>query len=343
MTPSPAKQRTTIREVAARAGVSLGTASRALSDSGPVAKTTRDKVLSAAAALDFRPNAHARSLRSAHSRSLGLLIPDVRNPFFSELAHEIEQVARTHGMTTLLCNADESPEQMQLYVQALREHRVDGVIAAPFVDAHDALGALTADGIPVVHVDRHDPASTTPSVTSDTSAAIDQAIAHLAFLGHTHIGCISGPARTSTGAERLAEVRASAQAHNLALDVVPGDFQEESGRRGAAHLLERGHHAIIAADSLMTVGALRETVHRGIHLGVELDLIGFDDIPMFTLTTPAISVISQDVRGMGRIAATMIHALHDGDTPESVRLPAHLVLRGSTAPLSVPNDGRPAQ
>ncbi len=322
--------RTTIREVAAAAGVSLGTASRALSGSGAVAPETRERVLAAAAELDFRPNGHARSLRSSHSKSVGLLIPDVRNPYFAQLAHEVELDARSRGVSTLLCNADEDPDQLRHYVEVLRERRVDGVIVAPFLDAEKSLTRLRADGIPTVYVDRFIPGSDTASVTGDTAEAIGQAVGLLASLGHTVIGCISGPEQTSTGRERRQQIEDAAQAQGLDLVTVQGDFQEESGRRGADELLRRGVAAIIAADSLMTLGALRACRAHGVTLGSDIDLIGFDDIPVFTLTTPTMTVIDQDIERMAHEATAMLAALQAGEDVTSVRLPATLVVRGST-------------
>lgn len=324
--------RTTIRDVADRAGVSLGTASRALSGRGSVSPRTRESVLNAAKALDYRVNSLARSLRSNHTASIGLLIPDVRNPYFSHLAHVVEQSGLEHGVTTLLCNADERPEQMAMYVDVLRERRVDGVIVAPFADADQALAGLRDDGIATVFIDRRIPGSPTPSVTSDTAQALDESIALLAHLGHHRIGYITGPRSTSTGTERIDQVAAAAVHHDVEIEWQEGDYHTESGHRAAAALLNGGHRAILASDAQTTEGALGAIVEHGLRLGEDLHFIGFDATPATALIRPSLTHVRQQVQEMARTAVDLLARLRAGEPVTSVRLPSALVLGGSARP-----------
>src|SRR5690625_1897688 len=153
----PMMSRPTIKDIAAEAGVALGTASRALSGKGAVAAETRQRVLAAAERLQYIPNAQARALRSERTETIGLLIPDVRNPFFAELAHVVEREARTAGLSVVLCSANEDPDLMRDYMLVLRRQRVDGIIVAPFSTAQDVLTTVKDAGMPLVLVDRPSP------------------------------------------------------------------------------------------------------------------------------------------------------------------------------------------
>ena len=321
--------RTTIREVAAAAGVSIGTASRALSGNGSIAPHTRSRVLDAAATLDYQPNSAARTLRSNRSRTIGLLIPDVRNPYFSELAHVVEQDALTHGLTTVLCNGDERSEQMEMYVDVLRSRRVDGVITAPFQDAAASLETLRADGIPVVFIDRRIPGSSVPSVTSATANAIDEAVALFAAHGHDRIGCIAGPVTTSTGAERRAQVAASAQRHRIDVTWHSGEFREDVGETGARAFLDAGIRAILASDAQATIGAVRACQQGAVRPGADVHLIGFDDLPVLALAQPPLTVIRQDITAMARTAVDLLLRQRRGESVDPVQLPAQLIVRDS--------------
>ncbi|MDQ1595562.1 MAG: LacI family transcriptional regulator [Arthrobacter pascens] len=325
----------TIRDVAALAGVSQATASRVLSGSPATSPDSRARVLAAAADLDFRPNAQARSLRSTRTQTLGLLISDVRNPFFADLAHAVEQAALDNGYVTLLGNANESTDQQDRYLDTFISQRVDGVIAAPQGAGGGSLRALLERNIPTVFVDRTVEGIDVPSVTTDGRAGIREAVEHLAGGGHRRIGYIAGPQTTSTGRQRLeAYVEAVA---DYGLDEAPelifsGDFRSASGSAGAEHLLHLDNPptAIVAADSPMAIGAVAAMRRLGMTPGEDVALIAFDDIEWFSLLDPALTAISHDVGAMGRAAVGMLLQVIDGRRPGSVRLPSHLVVRESS-------------
>jgi len=188
----------TIHDVAAAAGVSSGTASRVLSGHPSTSPESRKRVTEAAHRLGYRPNARARSLRKAHTDTIGLLIPDVRNPFFAEIAHNAEQAALRHALSTLLCNANECTEQQDRYLDLLYSQRVDGIVVAPQGDGSGSLREVLALEVPMVFVDRTISGIDVPSVTSDNRVGISQAVAHLAELGHRRIGLVSGPVDSRT-------------------------------------------------------------------------------------------------------------------------------------------------
>jgi LacI family transcriptional regulator len=326
--------RPTIRDVAAAAGVSLGTTSRVLNGHQGVSAANVDKVRMAVSQLGFQLNAHARSLRSAHSSTIGVLVSDVRNPFFAEIARAAEMVALENGFVTLLANADESVEQQDTYLRGMVSHRIDGLLVAPQGDGTGSLTKIVASGLPVVFVDRTIDGLEVPSVTSDSRPGLREALAHLRELGHTRIGFIAGPQATSTGRERLVVFLSEAREAGISQPpelVAHGDFQSRSGEAGAHQLMSLADPptALVAADSLMGVGALVALKARGLRVGRDVSVIAFDDLPYASLFDPGLTVIDQDAEAMGRLAGEGLMAVIRGEHPASVVLPTRLVVRGS--------------
>lgn len=328
----------TIRDVAALAEVSQATASRVLSGHPATSPESRERVEEAARRLGFRPNAQARSLRKTRTNTIGVLVSDVRNPFFAEIAHVVEQHALAAEMATLLCNANESTTQQDRCLDLLVSQRVDGMIVAPQGDGSGSLREVLTLGKPVVFVDRVIDGVDVPAVTSDNRAGIVDAVAHLVGLGHRRIGYVAGPKETSTGRERLVAYREAVDANDLDGDeelIHQGDFQVASGVVGARELLDLATPptAIIAADSLMTFGVLQECQRRSLRIGSELSLIGYDDIEAFRLVSPPLTVIAHDPARMGSLALDMIRDVLAGRDVASAVLPTSLVVRGSTGPV----------
>ncbi|MEV8350994.1 LacI family DNA-binding transcriptional regulator [Streptomyces niveus] len=324
----------TIKDVAALAGVSVGTTSRVLSGNPSTSPAARERVHAAVAELGYRPDARARSLRSARSQTVGLLISDVRNPFFADVAHGAEQAALRSSYVTLLANANEDPKQQDTYLESFLTQRVDGIIIAPQGEESTHLRTL-ATTVPLVFVDRTVDGFEVPSVTSDNALGIDQAVAHLADRGHTRIGYIGGPRSISTGRARYdAFVRAVAR-HGLDTDpglITSGDFRSASGAVAAERLLAGGQPptALLAADSPMAVGALGALRRRGLRIGSDVDLVAFDDIEWFSELDPPLTVVSHDAQAMGSTALRLLLDVIEGRTPESVVLPTRLVVRESS-------------
>lgn len=335
----------TIKDVAALAGVSAATASRVMSGNPATSEASRARVMAAAKELDFQPNAQARSLRSAHTDTVGLLIPDVRNTFFAELAHSVEQEALALGYVNILGNANENVRQQDAYLEALMRQRVDGVIIAPQGDGSGAIERLLHRHIPVVFVDRTVPGITVPTVTTDSMEGLREAINRLSAHGHDRIGFIAGPQETSTGRERLEIFRQLMAEHDLPLreeHIFIGDFQPASGALGIDVLLGtvQPPTAIISADSPMTAGAVSRLHARGMRPGRDITLVAFDDIEWFSLLDPPLSVIAHSAAEMGRSAMRMLRDVIEGRTPESQVLPSAFIARG---PLAAENPVTPSE
>jgi LacI family transcriptional regulator len=322
----------TIRDVAAHAGVSLGTASRVLSGHPATSPEARARVTQAVATLGYRPNAQARSLRLTRTHAIGLLVSDVRNPFFADIAHAAEQAALGADYVTLLGNANENVDQQDRYLETFLTQRVDGVVLAPQGLGSGSLEALIESRMPVVFVDRTVEGFDVPSVTTDSRTGLDEAIAHLAVAGHTRIAYIGGPQSISTGRERYDAFVDALRRHGIEVDsalITFGDFQEESGIRAAEQLLSGSKRptAILAADNLMALGAIAAIRQHRLRLGADIDVVAFDDIEWLAHFDPPISVIAQDAGAVGRCAVELLLGVINGDNPQSIVLPTRFIDR----------------
>ncbi|RKT51807.1 LacI family DNA-binding transcriptional regulator [Saccharothrix australiensis] len=318
---------TTIKDVAQHAGVSTATVSRVLNGHAAPTPETRTRVLAAVDELGYRPNALARSLRTTSTQTLGLVISDLVNPFFAEIARAVEEEARDHGYCVIVANADESADQQATYVRTLLDRRVDGLLVCPATDDPAWIAEVEARDVPLVLLDRTVPQATCPVVRADGAQALADLADALRSAGHRRVGVIAGPAHTSTGRERLEQFARG----GLELVVVHGDFRRESGARAAADLLTRADRptALVAMDNLMGLGALEELRRRGLRVPADVGLAVYDDQPWFPLLDPPITVIAQPTVEMGREAARSLLALVAGEQPADVQLAARLVVRGS--------------
>ena len=321
----------TIRDVAERAGVSVGTASRVLAGHPSTSESSRAAVHAAAADLGYRVDGRARALRLMRSHTLGLLVSDVRNPFFSELAHAADQAASEAGYLCLLANANEDAAQERRYFEAFGAQKVDGVLATPQSADNSELDRLLEEGVPVVFVDRVVAGVEVPSVTVDNAGGIRQALEHLRRRGHRRVGYIAGPAGVSTSVARFEAYSRFAAEMGFDTDsslVTGGDFRVESGILAAQSLLDLAEPptAILAADGLMAVGAY--TVISARWSGSPLvELVSFDDLDVFTNLHLPISAVNNDPGAMGAKGVEMLLRALDGDAVESIVLPTRFIDR----------------
>lgn len=196
-----------IKDVAAQAGVSVATVSRVLNSHPSVSEEARTRVLAAVDALGYRPNAVARSLRTAQTRTLGLVISDVLNPYFTELARFVEEEARALGYSVIIGNADERPDLQDHHIRTLIDRRIDGLLVSPADGGSPLMREVALSGTPMVFVDRWIPGIDVPVVRADGTGAVKDLVAHLHGLGHRRLAIIAGPAATTTGNERVEAFR----------------------------------------------------------------------------------------------------------------------------------------
>ncbi|MFE9765510.1 LacI family DNA-binding transcriptional regulator [Streptomyces sp. NPDC005808] len=335
-----------IKDVAAEAGVSVATVSRVLNDHPSVSADARVRVLTAVEALGYRPNAVARSLRTERTHTLGLVISDVMNPYFTELARSVEQEARTLGYSVIIGNADERPDLQDHHVRTLLDRRIDGLLVSPTDGGSPGMLDAARAGTPMVFVDRWIPGLDVPVVRADGRAAVRDLVAHLHGLGHRRLAIITGPAATTTGNERVEAFREALADYGLPLPdayIGQGDFQAESGRRATERFLglPAPPEVVFAADNLMALGALDAVRARGMRIPDDIALAAFDDIPWFVHTDPPLTAIAQPTGELGRTAVRALIDRIEGRPPQSVTLPARLVVRRSCGEAPVTERSNP--
>ncbi len=326
----------TIKDVAQRAGVSTATVSRVLA--GVTASPgSRDRVLAAAQELNFRPNGVARSLRSTGTNTVGLVVSDLLNPYFTELARAVEDTARAAGFAVIVGNADENPSQQDHYVRILLERQVDGLIVVPTVETSPLLREAAATGHHLVLVDRSAEDVAAPLVSADGGRAIEELVAYLAENGRRRLAVIAGPEHAGSSRERLVAFRAAAARHGLEVPdegVVHGDFRSPSGAAAMTQLLDgaRRPDAVLISNGAMALGSVSVLQERAAHLRVpdDLAIAVFDDMPFFQLLRPTLTAIEQPTADLGRMAMDMLLAQIAGQPTQDARLSCRLVLRQST-------------
>lgn len=322
-----------IKDVARRAGVSPATVSRALGK-GPVSEALRAQVREAVLATGYRPNLAARRLRSQESGTIGLIVADIRNPFFTAVSRAVEDQAFAAGLRVILCNTDEDPVREASYLRLMQEERVTGLIFAPTRAGleHPALRELL---LPMVMIDRAGPAGLCDAVVLDNAAASEALVEHLWAQGYRRIAGLFGHS-SSTGQEREAGYRAAMTRHGMvprARFVAP---REEAGEAALAALLdgaEPAPDAVMVSNGLLLMGVLRGARARGLALPDDLALAGFDNEAWTGLVQPGLTVIEQPVEAIGRTAMELLFARLANPTGplRKVVLSGRCIPRGSTA------------
>ncbi|HEX7473409.1 MAG TPA: LacI family DNA-binding transcriptional regulator [Candidatus Limnocylindrales bacterium] len=327
--------------MASEAGVHPSTVSRVLT--GHVGSTirpaTRERVLAAADRLGYRPSALARSLRLQRTLTLGMLVPDITNPFFSSIIKGAEDAARQRGYNLILCNSEDEPEREATYLRVLRERQVDGLLIASSQMADDTIAELREDAFPFVLLNRATRNGDDLAVVVDNHAAAVEVVAHLASLGHRRVGHIAGPQNTTTGVDRCEGYRAGVLAHGLAdepeLVVEASAFSEEAGHRALGVMLAGPARptAVFAANDLIAIGILQRLREIGARVPRDLSIVGFNDIPLAGLLEPALTTVRVPQLEMGVVGAHLLINRLEGRPIDDVRvtLPTELVVRASTA------------
>lgn len=332
----PMKGRATMRDVAALAGVGLKTVSRVVNNEPGASAATREHVQSAITRLDYRHNLAASNLRRGSLRTgvIAALVQDIGNHFSSTLLRAIEDAADERGAALLAASLDEQVDRERDRVHALVARRVDGLILMPATRTQEYLLAERRAGMPIVFVDRRPHGIDVDSVTVDNRVGAASAVRHLLDRGHRRIALLADLVRIETAEQRIAGYGDALAAAGLTSD--PGlmctDLHDSAAASAAmARLLDLSDPptAVFATRNVTAIGALHVIRERA--LQQHLALVSFDDFPMADLTDPPLTVIQQDIRAIGRQAATRLWARLDGDTgaPQHITVPHTLVERGS--------------
>lgn len=325
----------TIKEVAQAAGVSITTASRALSGRGRVSESTRQRTIEIAAQLGYEPNELARQLRGGSSSTIALLVPDITNPFYPELIKGAQAVANRNNHVLLLGQTDDDKDTTSLLVNQMRRRNVDGIgIVGGHLLDEQLIEQLT--GVKVVVVDRLNDVPGAAIVGSDQKRGGQIATEHLIALGHEDIAFIGGPAGLDVADQRSRGFNLAMLEAGLAPDsrlVITGDFTEASGRRAMTSLLARRVHftAVFAANDLMAIGAMQALDSAGLSVPDDVSVVGFDDIHLAEYVRPGLTTVRQQIEVLGQRTAELLIESDDEDI-DGVRqeLDVELIARGST-------------
>jgi len=328
---------TSIKEVAEAAGVSTATVSRVLSNGTHVRPELRKRVQEAVDRLGYRPNLVARSLRSQHTSTLGLIVSDIRNPFFTSISRAVEDTAYEQGFSILLCNTDEDPEKEAIYLNLMQDANVAGIIFSPTRQMAESFGTMALK-TPIVVVDRTLKDSDVDAVLLDNVEAAARLTTHLIENGYRRIGAICGE-RSTTGRERRAGYEQAMQAHGLTpaaelMKYIPP--KPESGYAAAREMLDSPQppDAFFTSNSLLAEGALQAIRERGMIIPDQIALVTFDETTWASLVQPPITLIAQPTYEIGRTAAELLLQRVADPTRATRRviLKGQLVVRGSSAP-----------
>lgn len=324
-----------IKDVAQAAGVSPATVSRTLAGKA-VDPDMRARVEAAVKRTGYRPNLAARRLRSQHSNTIGLIVADIRNPFFTAVSRTVEDIAYARGLRVILCNTDENPEKEEMYLRLMDEERVTGVIFAP-TRASAELVANEQYPFPIVMIDRSSPTRLHDAVVLDNAAAAAALVDHLHAKGYRRIAGLFGAAST-TGAERRDGYEAAMSRLGLQPSATFVDHGANAVSARVRDLLEAPERpdALLASNGVMLMDAARALIVAGLAIPDDMGLAGFDNEPWTELVGGGITVIEQPVEDIGRNAMTMLlERCNMPDAPaRKIVLGARCVVRGSTRKAS---------
>lgn len=337
MTPSPAP--TTLKDLAEKLDLSPSTISRAISRPNLVTPRTLARIRAAIEETGFHPNAVAQSLRTSKTRSIGVVVADISNWFFGLIVESVENAARLHGYSVVVCNAKEDREREEKALKLLSARQVSGVINCSTGASLDALHDFQRRGTPLVELDRRSSLNHVSAVMLDNEGAGRLAARHLLQLGHSRVATIAGPRHLSNSQARL---HGFVQEMTAAGILVPadyieiGDYRDESGFHAAAKLvaLKKAPTAIFVANSEMTLGALTALRERKINIPRDLSLVGFDDPLWARHLDPALTVVTQPIIEMAtKATALLLRSIQDPEAIAHEIFPASLVTRLSTMPF----------
>ena len=303
-----------IRDVAAYAGVSVGTVSNVLNRPDVVAEPTRSRVQAAIKQLGFIRNESARQLRAGRSRTIGLVVLDVANPFFTDVARGVEDEASESGLAVILCNSDDQQVKETHYLELLEEHRVQGILITPVPGAHERLARLQRRGTPVVLVDSRSPTHGQCSVAVDDVLGGDIAVTHLLEAQHERIAFVGGPMTFRQVADRhegaiRAMKRAGLRTSRLQL-IETTALNVAAGKLAGAAIADlpaaRRPTAVFCANDLLALGVLQEMTASRIRVPEAVSIVGYDDIDFAAAAAVPLSSVRQPRHQLGRTAAQLL-------------------------------------
>jgi LacI family transcriptional regulator len=329
-----------MKDVAVHANVSISTVSYVMNGTGPVSADRRARILNSVRELDYIPNESARNLKRQSASTIGLVVPDLSNQFFSLLASGAAHAAAARDVLVVLCSSENTEEAESSNARLLRSQRVDGVVyLTGFHESPTSLLELQSLG-PVVLVDERVPGADLPAVLAEGRRGARDVAAHVVALGHKRFTCIAGPSALWTAEQRLAGYREALALGGFdpdTMEVLVGDYRMESGFELAKKALNvpalTRPTALLCANDMMAIGALEYCRASGLNVPADVSVVGFDDVPMAPLLSPRLTTVRQPAREMGVHAAELLLDLIRGDAkPDSPKsFPVEVIVRESAA------------
>ncbi|MGH9328379.1 MAG: LacI family DNA-binding transcriptional regulator [Terriglobia bacterium] len=329
-----------LKDIARECNVDVATASRALNEAYGVHKETRAKVLAAAARLNYRPNRMAKGLATGRSHSLAMVVSDIRNPFFAELARGAEDAAYQAGYDLVLCNSDLSPSKQMRYIHSLLEKRVEGILMNSVAGLSAAeQQELSGSGVPIVLLNR--PAASVrgfSTVLADNFEGGYLAGSYLTQCGHRVLGHLTGPREHGNLTERAKGFQKAVEEAKGTVVILRGDHSSEGAYEMMKKLLSQRKDvtAVFAANDAMAFGALRATFESGLGVPEDISMVGFDNVELAGIIRPPLTTVQQPKYEMGHAAVEILlrqAARPESSTPEHRLLEVKLVVRESSRAL----------
>jgi LacI family transcriptional regulator len=312
-----------IYDVARESGVSVFTVSAVVNNKSHVGKGLRERVEAAIRKLNYRPNLVARSLAKQRTHTIGMIVPDIGNPFFPLVVRGAEDAAQKHGYNLLLCNSDDSLDKEEKAIELLLSKRVDGILLTKAAeDFRPALRQMIKEvNIPFVLVMRTYAKLTKDAVITDDYHGAYEAVSHLARAGRKRIGLISGPLKVSSAKDRWQGFHDALKAEGLPLEqdlVIEGDYRLESGFRAGHSLFSRRPDGIYVANHLMAIGLLQAAEEMGLRCPEDFGLVSFDDYPWLGIFRPRLTTVELPKHQLGTEAAELLIRRIAGDRSKPV-------------------------
>jgi DNA-binding LacI/PurR family transcriptional regulator len=329
----------TIDDVAKLAGVSKATVSRVLNETAPVSEQTRKKIEKAMTELDYAPSLLAQSMRSKKTKTIGIIIPDYANPFYSYFFKVIENKLREYGYMALVCSSYEDAATEIEHIKMLISRQIDGIIYFMYKSEKDSLDFLVqlSRKIPCIFMDNIDGRLPVSRVITDGFKGIKEATEYLLRKGYKRIGCIKGPSRFAVTVDRVNGYKTALQEHNIPIEdelIYEGNFHMESGFKAGEYFLSlpKRPDGIVAVTDLMAIGALKYFQYVGVKIPQQIGVVGFDNISLCTVVNPPLTTIAQPMEELGNEAVKLL--MRKINNPRSrnrqIILDGKLIIRRST-------------
>ncbi|HEX7065983.1 MAG TPA: LacI family DNA-binding transcriptional regulator [Bacillales bacterium] len=327
----------TIYDVARKAGVSIATVSKVVNHTGRIGEKTKKRVLEVMKELNYYPSVVASALTGKNTYTIGLLVPDIANPFFAEIARRVEDRGHELGFNVVMCSTDHNEEKEAQYISLLKRKSVDGIILASVIQNVEILKALIAENLPVALISRDMPELAVDTVLVDDFIGGYTATSHLVKQGHQRIAVLAENLGLASSRERVHGYRKALEEASLIHDedlVLVSDFSVEAGRSLTGELLDLPDRptAVFACNDLLAIGAIQAARERNLKIPDDLSVVGFDNTILATTTDPPLTTVAQPIQEMGRKVMDLLIEEIEGKsrTKQRVVLMPELAVRQST-------------